>query len=251
VTADPNVDQVTVYINKGNGASNPGVGIPVTGIPMGGSPQWLSMADFSGDGRPDIAVSDSLSGDIGLMSNIATRPTPSPSPSPTASPSPSPTASASPSPAASSSRAPVPSQGPVPFRSRSPAPGATPTPASGTTGTTFTFEQGLTAPGFDDVLTLFVPRVSGPATIDYHFPSGRRQSQTIQLVAGHVETVEIGSVAAASQVSVNVTLPAPGFAERSMRFNVRRWYGSTTPLLTVSILFLLLLGWTSRQRRRR
>jgi len=251
VTADPYVDQVTVYINKGNGASYPGVGIPVTGIPTGGSPQWLSMADFNGDGRPDIAVSDSLSGDIGLMLNIGSGTKPSPSPSPTPSPSPSPSASATPSPAAGSSRAPVPQQVPVPFRPRGPLLGASQSPALGNTATTFYFGEGFTAPGFDDVLSLFVPKGSGRATIDYYLSGGRRQSQTVPLVAGRVRTVDVGSVVAASQViSIKVTLPAPGIADRSMHFNPGRWYGSVAYFVVVLLLVTLFLGWTSLQRRR-
>jgi hypothetical protein len=252
VTADPYVDQVTVYINKGNGTSYPEVGIPVTGMPMGGSPQWLSTADFNGDGRPDIAVSDSLSGDIGLMLNIGTGTKPSPSPSPTPSPSPSPSASATPSPAAGSFRAPVPQQVSVPFRPRGPVPGASQSPALRTTATTFYFGEGFTAPGFDDVLSLFVPKGSGRATIDYYLSAGRRQSQTVPLVAGRVRTVDVGSVVAASQVVfIKVTLPAPGIAERSMHFNPGRRYGYIPYFLVVLLLLTLFLGWTSLRRRRR
>ncbi len=251
VTADPYVDQVTVYINKGNGASYPEVGIPVTGIPTGGSPQWLSMADFNGDGRPDIAVSDSLSGDIGLMLNIGTGIKPSPSPSPTPSPSPSPSPSAPPSPAAGPSRAPVPQQVPVPFRPRVPVLGASQSPAPGSTARTFYFGEGFTPPGFDDVLSMFVPKGSGRATIDYYLSGGRRQSQSVPLVAGHARTVDVGSVVGVSEVvSMRVTLPASGIVVRSMHFNPGHRYGSIAYFVVVLLLLPLFLGWRWRQRRR-
>jgi len=63
--------------------------------------------------------------------------------------------------------------------------------------------------------------------------------------------VDVGSVVAASQViSIKVTLPAPGIADRSMHFNPGRWYGSVAHFVVVLLLVTLFLGWTSLQRRR-
>jgi len=98
---------------------------------------------------------------------------------------------------------------------------------------------------------MFVPKGSGRATIDYYLSGGRRQSQSVPLVAGHARTVDVGSVVGVSEVvSMRVTLPASGIVVRSMHFNPGHRYGSIAYFVVVLLLLPLFLGWRWRQRRR-
>ena len=104
---------------------------------------------------------------------------------------------------------------------------STPTSTSGTGATTFYFAEGFTAGGFNECLALLMPNTSGTATIDYWTKTSHTLG-TITMVAGQVATVNVNATVGTNQeVSVKVTLPGPGIAERLLNFNFGSWHGST------------------------
>jgi outer membrane protein assembly factor BamB len=103
----------------------------------------------------------------------------------------------------------------------------TPTSTSGSGSTTFYFAEGFTAPGFSECLSLLMPNTSGTATIDYWTQSSHTLG-TVAMTAGQVTTIDVNQAVGANQeVSVRVTLPGPGIAERILHFNFGGWHGST------------------------
>ncbi len=105
--------------------------------------------------------------------------------------------------------------------------GTTPTGTGGSGSTTFYFAEGFTAPGFNECLALLMPNTSGTATIDYWTQSSHTLG-TVAMTAGQVATVNVNAVVGANQeVSVKVTLPGPGIAERLLNFTYGSWHGST------------------------
>jgi endoglucanase len=101
------------------------------------------------------------------------------------------------------------------------------TPTAGTGSTTFYFAEGFTAPGFSECLAIFMPNASGQATIDYWTQTAYTIG-LVNLTAGKVATVNVNQAVGPNQeVSVRVTLPAPGVVERLLHFNFGSWHGST------------------------
>ncbi|HEV2953001.1 MAG TPA: choice-of-anchor D domain-containing protein, partial [Candidatus Dormibacteraeota bacterium] len=102
------------------------------------------------------------------------------------------------------------------------------TPITGSGGRGFFFAEGFTGTGFTESLNLLMPNQSGTATIDYYTPWAHT-TQSVNLTAGKVATVDVAAVVSAPQqpVSALVTLPAEGVAERVMHFNFGQWHGST------------------------
>lgn len=104
---------------------------------------------------------------------------------------------------------------------------STPTSTSGAGSTTFYFAEGFTAPGFTECLALLMPNTSGTATIDY-WTGSTHTLGTVAMTAGQVATVNVNAVVGSNQeVSVRVTLPGPGIAERLLHFTYGSWHGST------------------------
>ena len=94
--------------------------------------------------------------------------------------------------------------------------------------TTFYFAEGFTAGGFSEILSLLMPNESGTVLVDYYTQSAHGQSIAF-LTQGSVELVDVGAtVGANQQVSMKVTLPGPGVAERTLNFNYGSWRGSTS-----------------------
>ncbi len=103
-----------------------------------------------------------------------------------------------------------------------------PLTGAGVTETDFYFAEGFTGAGFSEQLRLLMPNHSGMAMVDYYLNGGVHLPRQVALVAGQVATVDVNSVVGPTQeVSVKVTLPFPGVAERVMHFNANGWYGST------------------------
>src|SRR3954468_6190057 len=76
-------------------------------------PAGLAIGDGTGDGWPDLAIADPISGLVILRNNGASPP-PSPTPSPSASPTPTPTPTPTPKPTPSATPAPTPTPTPTP-----------------------------------------------------------------------------------------------------------------------------------------
>jgi hypothetical protein len=94
--------------------------------------------------------------------------------------------------------------------------------------TTFYFAEGYTGAGFTEKLFLLTPNQGGVATIDYYMAGGVHTSSCESLTAGKVTVVDVNAkVGPDKQVSVKVTLPAPGIAERTLNFDTGTWHGST------------------------
>jgi hypothetical protein len=94
--------------------------------------------------------------------------------------------------------------------------------------TTFYFAEGFTAGGFTEVLSLLMPNESGTVVIDYYSQLGHGQSIAF-LTQGAVELVDVGAtIGINQQVSMKVTLPGPGVAERTLHFSFGSWHGSTS-----------------------
>jgi hypothetical protein len=94
--------------------------------------------------------------------------------------------------------------------------------------TTFYFAEGFTANGFSEILSLLMPNENGTVLIDYYTQTGHGQSVAF-LTQGEVEMVDVGStVGANQQVSMKVTMPGPGVAERTLHFTFGSWFGSTS-----------------------
>jgi hypothetical protein len=101
-----------------------------------------------------------------------------------------------------------------------------PGPSSG--ANTFYFAEGFTGPGFIECLSLFTPKASGLARIDYYLNGGGQQTQFVSLQSGQVATINVNqAVGPDREVSARVTLPGPGIAERTLHFNANGWYGSS------------------------
>jgi len=93
---------------------------------------------------------------------------------------------------------------------------------------TFYFAEGFTGNGFIECLSLFTPKTSGTAQIDYYLAGGGHATQLVALQAGQVASVKVNQVVGANQeVSARVTLPGPGVVERIMHFSFGGWHGST------------------------
>ena len=94
--------------------------------------------------------------------------------------------------------------------------------------TTFYFAEGFTAGGFSEILSLLMPNENGTVLIDYYSQAGHGQSIEF-LTQGAVEPVDVGAtIGVNQQVSIKVTLPGPGIAERTLNFNFGFWHGSTS-----------------------
>ena len=94
--------------------------------------------------------------------------------------------------------------------------------------TTFYFAEGFTAGGFSEFLSLLMPNESGTVLVDYYTQSAHGQSIAF-LTQGSVELIDVGAtVGANQQVSMKVTFPGPGVAERTLNFNFGSWHGSTS-----------------------
>lgn len=97
----------------------------------------------------------------------------------------------------------------------------------GTTPSTFYFAEGYTGSGFSETLYLLSPGQSGNATIDYYTKTGH-STQTVSLTSGYTTTVNVNAAIGAGQdVSVRVSFPGQGVAERQLTFNNGTWHGST------------------------
>ncbi len=106
-------------------------------------------------------------------------------------------------------------------------PALTPVPAASATPT-FYFAEGFTGNGFTETLSLFMPRQSGTATIDYFLKAGHIGPISVPLTAGQVVVESVnGDVGCNQEVSARVTLPAQGVVERLIHFNTGTWSGST------------------------
>ncbi len=98
---------------------------------------------------------------------------------------------------------------------------------AGSGSTTFYFAEGFTGPGFTECLAIFMPNASGQATIDY-WTQTAHTTGVVNVSAGKVATVNVNrAIGPNQQVSVKVTLPAPGIVERLLHFNFGNWHGST------------------------
>jgi len=101
-------------------------------------------------------------------------------------------------------------------------------PAPTSLSNTFYFAEGFTGNGFIECLSLFTPKTSGTAQIDYYLTGGGHATQLVALQAGQVASVKVNQVVGANQeVSARVTLPGPGIVERILHFNSGSWHGST------------------------
>ena len=97
----------------------------------------------------------------------------------------------------------------------------------GTTPSTFYFAEGYTGAGFNETLYLLSPGQSGAATVDYYTRTAHT-TQQVTLVAGYTKAVDVNAAVGAGQdVSVRVSFPGPGVAERQLTFNNGSWHGST------------------------
>jgi hypothetical protein len=89
---------------------------------------------------------------------------------------------------------------------------------------TFYFAEGFTAGGFSEILSLLMPNENGTVLIDYYSQAGHGQSIEF-LTQGTVQPVDVGAtIGVNQQVSIKVTLPGPGIAERTMNFNFGSWH---------------------------
>ena len=106
-------------------------------------------------------------------------------------------------------------------------PAFTPVPPAATTPT-FYFAEGFTGTGFTETLSLFMPKQSGTAAIDYFLKSGHIGPISVPLTAGQVVVENVNKdVGCNQEVSARVTLPAQGVVERTIHFNTGTWSGST------------------------
>jgi hypothetical protein len=64
VVADSSGDAVAVLLGDGSGAFTPAPGSPFA---VGASPNWVTLGDFNGDGRIDLAVPNQLSNDVSVL----------------------------------------------------------------------------------------------------------------------------------------------------------------------------------------
>ena len=93
---------------------------------------------------------------------------------------------------------------------------------------TFYFAEGFTGNGFTETLSLFMPKQSGTATIDYFLKGGHVGPIAVPLTAGQVKVENVNAdVGCNQEVSARVTLPGPGVVERIMHFSFGGWHGST------------------------
>ena len=96
-----------------------------------------------------------------------------------------------------------------------------------TAPSTFYFAEGYTGAGFNETLYLLSPGQNGSATIDYYTKTGH-STQSVSLTAGYTTPVNVNAAVGTGQdVSVRVSFPGPGVAERSLTFNNGTWHGST------------------------
>ncbi len=93
--------------------------------------------------------------------------------------------------------------------------------------TTFYFAEGFTAAGFTEILSLLMPNENGTVLIDYYTKTAHGQGIAF-LDQGTVETVDVnGTVGPNQEVSMKVTMPGPGVAERTIHFSFGSWHGTT------------------------
>jgi IPT/TIG domain-containing protein/uncharacterized protein DUF5719 len=93
--------------------------------------------------------------------------------------------------------------------------------------TTFYFAEGFTAGGFKEILSLLMPNESGTLRIDFYTQTSHGTGYAF-LTAGVVEPVDINTAVGPNQeVSLKVSFPGPGIAERMLHFSFGSWHGST------------------------
>ena len=88
-------------------------------------PAFVTAGDLTGNGKPDIVVSNLFEAAVTVLRNTTTTPSPTPTPSPTATPTPTTTPTPTPTPTATPS--PTPTATPIPTATPTPSPASTPT----------------------------------------------------------------------------------------------------------------------------